>query len=394
MKNNKKFLNFYSLLILLLFCSQLNAGGKWYNDYEDGIKLMEQEQWAAAILKFKNALTVKSNDTSKIKTYGMHFIEYYPHREIGICLYELKEHAKAEQQLQLSLRQSYSARAMEYLQKITGGTPVLPPLKPRIEQREEDVESIEPKPQKLDPKPVKPDLVTTPSAVKLVGERMGLAVLPFQTSGLGVDIGEINIVEQMMTTFYNTNRFKLVERTQLEKILAEQSLGMSGVLDASTAAEIGKGIGVDAIVLGNVTRAGNNLAIDARLIDTETAQIITAQDELSEGLTIAQLKSAIQSLAQKISVDLPLLEGYVIGISGTDLTIDIGSGKGIKKGMKCIIYSEGEDVVHPITKKILGKQTTELGEIKLTQVYVDYSVGIVLKSNGGIFEVGNKFVTK
>lgn len=387
------FIYFYTLLVLLLLYSQLYAGGKWYNDYEDGIKLMDQGRWAAAIVKFRQALNVKADDTNKIRTYGMHFIEYYPHREIGICFFELKEFDKAQQQLQLSLRQSYSARAMEYLQKLTGGTPV-PPMKPKIEQPIEDTPIREEKTPQPEPVPTKPQVVITPTSVKLVGERMGLAVLPFQTSGLGVDIGEINIVEQMMTTFYNTNRFKLVERTQLEKILAEQSLGMSGVLDASTAAEIGKGIGVDAIVLGNVTRAGSNLAIDARLIDTETAQIITAQDELSDGLTIAQLKSAIQSLAQKISNDLPLLEGYVIGVAGSDLTLDIGSGKGIKKGMKCIIYSEGEDVVHPITKKVLGKQTTELGEIKLTQVYSNYSVGTVISTNASMYEVGNKFVTK
>ena len=35
----------------------------------------------------------------------------------------------------------------------------------------------------------------------------------------------------------------------LKKILAEQKLGLVGVLDASTAAQIGKGIGVDAVVV-------------------------------------------------------------------------------------------------------------------------------------------------
>jgi len=85
--------------------------------------------------------------------------------------------------------------------------------------------------------------------------------------------------------------------------LEEQKLGMSGILDASTAAEIGKGIGVDAIVLGSVTKSGSNLAIDARLIDTETAEIITAQDEICHRTNIQNLKDAINRLAMEISQD-------------------------------------------------------------------------------------------
>ncbi|MBC8182328.1 hypothetical protein H8E88_14595 [candidate division KSB1 bacterium] len=223
---------------------------------------------------------------------------------------------------------------------------------------------------------------------------MGLAVLPFQTSGLGVEMGNINVVEQLMTTFYNLNRFKLFERSQLESILEEQKLGMSGLLDASTAAQIGKGIGVDAIVLGSVTRSGNNMAIDARLIDTETAQLITAQDEMSSRTTIQELKEMVNRLATKIYNDLPLVEGYVIGINGDRLTLDIGSSKYIKKGMKCIVYREGRDIIHPITKKVLGKQTEELGEVKLSEVYPEYSIGKVIVTKAGMFEIGCKVITK
>jgi len=397
MKKNGQFIRYVIfILAFILLHSQLYAGGKWYNFYDQGLDLMKTGKWTQAIGKFREALKIKSEDAQRIRTYGMHFIEYYPHRETGICFYELGQYEKARVQLQISLRQSYSARAMDYLQRIKDGTttPKVDQPKPKLQDKPEEEKEQTPVEPPVKPEIVTPQPPTSSKKVKLVGERMGIAVLPFQTSGLGVDIGNINVVEQMMTTFYNTNRFKILERTQLERILEEQSLGMSGVLDASTAAEIGKGVGVDAIVLGNVTRAGNNLSIDARLIDTESAEIITAQDELSRGLTIPQVKTAIQSLAQKISADLPLLEGYVIGVSGSDLTLDLGSSKGLKKGMKCIIYMEGEDIIHPLTKKILGKQTTELGEIKLQQVYSNFSVGKVIKSDSGMFEVGNKFVTK
>jgi len=372
------------ILSIFMLQTHLVAGGKWYNYYEDGLKKMEIGNWSSAIENFNEAVKVKNQDTQQIKTYGMHFIEYFPHREIGICFYNLGQFDFAKNELTISIRQAYSSRAQEYLSKL-GGAPITPPpiqapIKPPEKEREI-------------PPPTQPTIIQ-PGQMKLVGERMGLAVLPFQTKGLGDEMGEINVVEQIMTTFYNLNRFKLFERSQLEKILEEQKLGMSGVLDASTAAEIGKGIGVDAIVLGTVTRSGSNIAIDARLIDTETAQIITAQDEMSNRTSIQDLKDMINRLALKIYQDLPLVEGFVINVSGDQLTLDFGTDKGVKKGMKCIVYKEGRDIIHPISKKVLGKETEELGEVKLVQVYAEYSIGQVLKTKGSLFEVGNKSITK
>jgi len=376
----------FIILSLFFYQTQLLSGGKWYNYYQDGLKEMKRQNWTKAIEYFKIAVKSRARDTKKIKTYGMHFIKYFPHREMGICFYHLGQYGMAERELKLSLRQEYSARAQEYLLKVAakpGQQPPTPiPAKP-----------IEKKPPVLPP--ATPSLPPpTATGIKLVGERMGIAVLPFQTTGLGTEMGEINVVEQMMTTFYNLNRFKLFERSQLEKILEEQKLAMSGVLDASTAAEIGKGIGVDAIVLGTVTRAGSNIAINARLIDTETAEIITAQDEMSPRTSIQDLKQMIQRLATKISRDLPLVEGYVIAVDADRLTLDIGSSKGVKKGMKCIVYREGKEIIHPMTKKVLGKETEELGEAKLIQVYPEYSVARVIRTRSGIFEVGNKIITK
>ncbi|OQX87011.1 hypothetical protein B6D60_04980 [candidate division KSB1 bacterium 4484_87] len=381
----RKFPFLFIVLLVIFFVSIVSyAGGRWYNFYDQALKLMQQKQYAAAVEKFNQALKTKSKDTKKIKTYGMHFISYFPHREKGICLFYLGQTEQARNELQLSIRQQYSQRAQDFLTKINGG--VVPPPAPPVQ--------LPPKKEEIKVKPLPPKPIPQSTSPKRVGERMGIAVLPFESKGLGQEMGEINIVEQMMTTFYSTDRFKLFERTQLEKILEEQKLGMTGVIDASTAAEIGKGIGVDAIVLGSVTRAGSNIAIDARLIDTETAEIITAQDDMCKRTTIPELKAMINRLAQKIVSDLPLVEGYVIGVKGDDLTLDFGLDKGVKKGMKCIVYSEGREIIHPITKKVLGKETEELGEVRLMQVYPQFSIAKVIRSQGGVFEIGNKVITK
>jgi TolB-like protein len=371
------------IFFILALLPTVFAGGRWYNHYKDGLKFMQSGNWSRAIAKFNESILVKNKDMKKIKTYGMHFMPYFPHREKGICFYNLGRIEDARRELKLSLRHQYSSRAQEFLSKL-GNAPITRKPPPVVEDKEDKIVIEKPN----DP------IVIPPIEVKLVGERMGLAVLPFQTSGLGGEMGNINVVEQLMTTFYNLKRFKLFERSQLESILEEQKLGMSGIVDASTAAQIGKGIGVDAMVLGSVTRSGRNLAIDARLIDTETAAIITAQDEMSNRTSIQELKEMIDRLANKIYNDLPLVDGYVIGVNGDQLTLDLGSSKKVKKGMKCIIYSEGQDIIHPLTKKVLGKQTEELGEVKLTEVYPEYSIGKITVTKSGMFEIGCKVITK
>jgi len=50
-----------------------------------------------------------------------------------------------------------------------------------------------------------------------------------------------------------TNVFQVVERSQLEKILEEQALGQSGVVDQEQVAELGKMLGVQALVTGNIS---------------------------------------------------------------------------------------------------------------------------------------------
>lgn len=51
---------------------------------------------------------------------------------------------------------------------------------------------------------------------------------------------------------FNTNIYTVIEREQMEKILQEQRLSISGVIDEKTAASVGAILGLDAIIIGNV----------------------------------------------------------------------------------------------------------------------------------------------
>jgi len=372
----------------LMVCldGHLNEGlAQWHVSYKAGLQAMQQGDWNRAIENFHQALQVKTQDTKKIRSAGAMFIEYFPHREIGICYFQLGDWERAKQKLELSLSHAQSDRAKSYLDRLNRGERATdPPLQPSPTKT---------KPALPPPASVVRNSTEAPPST-LVGERLSIAVLPFDSKGIGGAIGQIDLLDKLVNGFVNINRFKVIERAQLEKILAEQKLGLSGVIDASTAAQIGKGIGVDGVIYGSLTRGGEAVSIDARLIDTETAAIISAKDAYSNSISLQNLSQMIGELAAKFKTDLPILNGYIIGVQGEKVTIDIGFKTGLKKGMKCHIYREGAPIVHPVTNEVIGKMIDELCEVQVSDVFDAYAFALITKPKNGAPAIRDRVITK
>lgn len=381
--------NFISIILIIVFTlGNVYAGGEWFKLYDNGKKAMKQGNYQKASTFFLKALKSKSNDIQRVRTYGMHFSEYFPNRELGICYYHLGDIAAARRYLDISLTQEPTQRARKFLELLKQGAPAQKKEKVRIMKKPE----VTPKQPPIEEKS---EMLLGQKTIKLVGERMNIAVFPFENKGASRDLGEI-ILDKMITVLYNQGRFEMMERDKLNRVLEEQSLGQTGVLDAASAASIGKGIGVDAIVIGSVAASSSGaLSIDARVIDTESAAIIVAQDIYTGSSDAQSVKNAVENLAKKITEDLPLIQGFIIKIDGDDLILDAGRNGGLKKGMKCHVYREGKEIKHPITGEILGKETKILGEILVKDVFDKYSVSKVLNKELGInISLGDKFLTK
>ncbi len=384
----KSLISFAKLILLVTvvccMCFRVEAGvPKWYEDYTNGLKAMEQNDWNQATQYFLSALQTKGEDSKKMRAFGTVFIEYFAHRELGICYYNLGQMDLARQELSISMGQAVTERARGYLERINQGGYVATPPAQKVEEPGHPLQQ----PPIAEPRP-------DAASNAIVGEHLSIAVLPFESKGITGEIGQMDLLDKLITGFVNSKRFKVIERAQLEKILAEQKLGMSGILDASTSAEIGKGIGVDAVVLGSVTRAGNSVSIDARLIDTETATIITAQDAYSNTIGFQDISKMILILADKIKADLPIVNGYVINVDDRKLTLDIGTKNRVKKGMKCDVYREGDSIIHPVTGQVIGKMIDDLCEVQITDVYEAYSIAQITKSKSGLPRKLDKVITK
>jgi curli biogenesis system outer membrane secretion channel CsgG len=122
--------------------------------------------------------------------------------------------------------------------------------------------------------------------------------------GSNQDVGK-GISDMLVEKLLQGGKYRLIERNKLDKILAEQNFSNSDRADAATAAKIGRVLGVDAIIVGSITKFGRDdksttvggggiikgpfglggvqkreakavCAISARLIDTSTGEILAA----------------------------------------------------------------------------------------------------------------------
>jgi hypothetical protein len=92
-----------------------------------------------------------------------------------------------------------------------------------------------------------------------------------------------------------------VERAELEKVLGEQELGLSGTVTPDSAAKVGNLTGAKVLVTGRVFKTDTELFIVAKIIGTETSRVY---GELVKGGANASLSILSEDLARKIVTDV------------------------------------------------------------------------------------------
>jgi hypothetical protein len=92
-----------------------------------------------------------------------------------------------------------------------------------------------------------------------------------------------------------------VERAELEKVLGEQELGLSGNVTPESASKVGKLTGAKVLVTGRVFRVDRDLVLVAKIIGTETSRVF---GETVQGGGTEKLSELSESLAKKIAATL------------------------------------------------------------------------------------------
>ena len=91
---------------------------RWWNYYERGISFSNGRFFTEAVKDFQEAVEQRDKDQRMARTYGMHFIDYFPHRELGVLYYETGALVRAKKELETSLGSFPSAKAHFYLDRV------------------------------------------------------------------------------------------------------------------------------------------------------------------------------------------------------------------------------------------------------------------------------------
>lgn len=154
------------------------------------------------------------------------------------------------------------------------------------------------------------------------------AVLPFDASGAQLkDLGP-EVTSLLYAYLSAEPGVVLVDRAEVEKVLGEKELGLSGTVAPDTAARIGHLTGAKVLVTGRVFAARNELVLVAKVIGTETGRVygetvtrplrdshVPAVQELAKkiGATIAArgetFVATARSLGDRLARLRPVLEG-------------------------------------------------------------------------------------
>lgn len=87
----------------------------WDSCYRRGCSYLNGECPYFAINEFKKAIGEKPNDERLTRSYGMHFLGYFPHRELGIAYYITGQTRDAIKELEKSIADSPSSKAEYFL---------------------------------------------------------------------------------------------------------------------------------------------------------------------------------------------------------------------------------------------------------------------------------------
>ncbi|MGF1496066.1 MAG: CsgG/HfaB family protein [Elainellaceae cyanobacterium] len=242
----------------------------------------------------------------------------------------------------------------------------------------------------------------------------------------------------------NGGNYSVIERSQIEAVLQEQNLGQSGRVDASTAAQIGRILGVDAVIIGSITKFNYDVSdrginvfgvgtrreiieaevqLNVRMVNTSTAEIMrtaegvgTAEDTASSvrvtgvfgqdsdpenvqqvlsqatDLAIAEVVDSLNGAAADMAdlpPTLPTETAVIADVSGSTLIVNRGTANGYRSGMCLSVERLVREVLDPETQEVIHQVTETAGQIQLTDVSDRSSVGQIIAGSSSALAVGD-----
>lgn len=233
-------------------------------------------------------------------------------------------------------------------------------------------------------------------------KRRALAVLPFEYKssyllhGLSINGKALSnrITQSIVNKITQTRKFTILDRQNSKYYQFEKSFLKSGDTDPIELARLGKRLGADYFIIGQILDFGvdknvesnyytgqtrsKNVAyatVSYRILNVPTQQIKWS-DTIDIEFVLPKSKRAESIVAKagdrvaQVLVDQIIFNIYppkIIKISGKSAVINMG-GNTLHKGDRFKVYALGKKLYDPYTKEFLGQDEIEIGEVEITTV--------------------------
>ncbi|PXF57647.1 MAG: hypothetical protein C4B58_09145 [Deltaproteobacteria bacterium] len=216
-------------------------------------------------------------------------------------------------------------------------------------------------------------------------QRYSLAMYPFDNTYLTAEPGLFQYL--FLRDLADRNRFQIMVRKKLKKILREQKLDLGS---KSPPQEVKPPLST---LLGTIYETRNGIEIVTRLIDNKTSKILAIKDVYSDSKDHSALKSLAGKLAEKFHREFPLIDAMITKITGEKLIAELGKGKA-NMGWPLIVYREDEPRRNPVTGRMLGSDTRIIGDACIDQL-MKGKCGATLASDQKLeIRTGDRLITQ
>jgi TolB-like protein len=220
-----------------------------------------------------------------------------------------------------------------------------------------------------------------------------LAIFPFQERGTEVKGQGAKVTDILFAELIAKAELVLVDREDIKKIVEEQELSLTGLVNPSEATKVGHLTGAKILVTGSILQTDKTVYVVAKLIGTENGRVLGAS---VKGAATDKLDVLVADLATKIaSILAEQADQLVPKISAREDRLE-ALKKQFPDGKRPLVYiavSErhvGQPVIDPAVQTELTLWCKELGFDVLDPEVAARSQADIVISGEGISELAGR----
>ena len=124
------------------------------------------------------------------------------------------------------------------------------------------------------------------------------------------------------------------------------------------------------------TRLSSTAVVLAAVVLASLAAV-SALSAQTAARTPAVPSGSLLAIADQVAALFPRVSGEVIEVQGSTVTLSVGKREAVQPGLELTLVRPGRELRHPKTGELLGRTETQVGRLRVEQVFEAYSTGSV-----------------